>query len=122
MEGREIIKWIFTGILTAAIVGYSVFILYDYFRGPRIIITNPESGFSTTTPVIAVAGRAFHINTLSVNGADVPADLDGNFQNQLILAPGYNIMKATGKDRYGRVAEEHIEITLLATSTIETKK
>lgn len=113
MEGRKIIKWILVGILVATVVGYSCFVLYGYIRGPRVTISTPESGFATTTPVITIAGHAVHISTLSINGLDVPSDLDGNFQSRLILAEGYNIMKVAAKDRYGRVVEKTIELTLM---------
>lgn len=125
MEGRKIIKWALAGILIATIVGYSCFVLYDYFRGPRIIILSPESGFSTTTPVIAIIGHAIHVSTLTINGVAAPYDLKGDFQNQLILAEGYNIMKVAAKDHYGRTAEKTIELTLIpkerdvATTTIK---
>ena len=124
MEGRKIIKWVVTGITIALIAGYSCFVLYDYFRGPRIIISSPESGLSTTTPIINIVGRAIHVNTLAVNDAETSFDLKGNFQSQLILAEGYNIMKITAKDHYDRTVEKTIELTLLpkapkvATTTI----
>src|SRR3989344_3716916 len=113
MEGRKIIKWVVTGITIALIAGYSCFVLYDYFRGPRIIISSPESGLSTTTPIINIVGRAIHVNTLAVNDAETSFDLEGNFQSQLILAEGYNIMKITAKDHYDRTVEKTIELTLL---------
>lgn len=115
MKGREIIKWTLAGILVATVVGYSCFVLYDYLRGPRLIISNPESGFSTTTPIVTIAGRAVHANTLTINDAETPTDLSGNFQTRLILAEGYNIMKVIAKDRYDRTVEKTIELTLLRT-------
>ena len=88
MEGRKIIKWWLGGIGVAIVIGYSYFVLDDYIRGPRIIIESPLNGYSTTTPIIAIIGRGIHTNNLSVNGAQTPVDLEGNFRAQLILAPG----------------------------------
>ena len=59
-----------------------------------------------------VRGQATHSNNISVNGASTPVDLEGNFNTQLILAPGYNIIKVTAKDNYERTVEEKIEIVL----------
>lgn len=113
MEGRKMIKWVFTGVAIAVVVGYSLFVLYGYFRGPQIIITSPENGFSTTTPVITITGRSIHTNNLAINGSQTAVDLDGNFRGQLILAPGYNIIKVTAKDNYERIVEKTIETVLV---------
>lgn len=112
MEGRKIIKWWIGGIGIAIVIGYSYLVLDDYVRGPRIIIESPINGYSTTTPAIVVTGRGIHTNNLSVNGAQTPVDLEGNFRAQLILAPGYNIIKVTAKDNYERTVEKTIEMNL----------
>lgn len=113
MEGRKIIKLLISWAIVVIIVGYSSFVLYGYMRGPRIIISSPESGFSTTTPLINIVGRVVHANAITINDAESPSDLNGNFQSRLLLADGYNIMKVTAKDRYGRVAEKTIEMNLV---------
>lgn len=113
MEGRKIIKWWLGGLGVAIVIGYSYFVLDDYVRGPRIVIESPLNGYSTTTPAIVVIGRGIHTNNLSVNGAQTPVDLDGNFRAQLILAPGYNIIKVTAKDNYERTVEKTLEIVLV---------
>ena len=113
MEGRKIIKWWLGGLGVAIVIGYSYFVLDDYVRGPRIIIESPLNGYSTTTPAIAIIGRGVHTNNLSVNGAQTPVDLKGNFHTQLILAPGYNIIKIAAKDNYERTVEKTIEMNLI---------
>ncbi|OHA79688.1 MAG: hypothetical protein A2747_00045 [Candidatus Yonathbacteria bacterium RIFCSPHIGHO2_01_FULL_44_41] len=113
MEGRKILKWWLGGLGVALIVVYSFFTLNDFIRGPRIIISNPENGFSTTTPVIVVAGRGVHTNNLAINGAQTAVDLNGNFISQLILAPGYNIIEITAKDNYERIVKKTIEMVLV---------
>lgn len=121
MEVRKIIKRTMIGLGSLFVVGYSLFILSGYLRGPRILLSNPKNGFSTTTSLITIAGIAVHSNNLTINGAQTPLDLEGNFHTQLILAPGYNIMTIAAWDRYSRTAEQKLEINLLpnniATST-----
>ncbi|MBI5798945.1 MAG: hypothetical protein HZB10_03360 [Candidatus Yonathbacteria bacterium] len=113
MEGRTILKRIFAILGVTVVLGYSYFVLDDFVRGPRIIIESPLNGYSTTTPVIVVVGRSVHTNNLAINGAQTPVDLDGNFRGQLILAPGYNIIKVTAKDNYAREVEKTIEMVLV---------
>lgn len=112
MDGRKIIQWWLGGLAIIAIVGYSFFVIDDFVRGPRIIIDTPKNGYSTTTPVIVVSGHGIHTNNLSINGMQTPVDLEGSFRAQLILAPGYNIIKVTAKDNYERTVEKTIEMVL----------
>lgn len=113
MDGRKIIKYTLTLTGVAIVIGYSYFVLDDFIRGPRIVILSPENGFSTTTPVIIISGKAIHTNNLTVNDAPTPVDLGGNFSSQLILSPGYNIMKVVAKDNYARTEEKTLEIVLV---------
>lgn len=119
MEGRTIIKRSIVGLVVAIIAGYSYFVFYDFIRGPRIILTTPETGFSTTTAHIMIAGRAIHINSLFLNDAAIPFDLDGNFSESLLLADGYNIIKIIAEDRYKRTVEKTIEMNLLVKEITE---
>lgn len=113
MDGRTILKRIFATLVIIVIIGYSYFVLDDFVRGPKIIINSPLNGFSTTTPAIVIQGRGVHTNNLAINGTQTAVDLDGNFRGQLILAPGYNIIKVTAKDNYERVVEKTLEIVLV---------
>ncbi len=134
MEAQKIIKRVLAGLGIVFIAGYSVFALGGFIRGPIIEITTPEGvradsssenlhyfSYATTTPFILVSGRAIHSNILLLNDLEIPQNLEGNFSESLLLAPGYNIISIEAKDRYGRTMKKTIEITLLvpkvATST-----
>lgn len=113
MNGRNLIQRVLIGLGVAIIVGYSYFALGGYIRGPHIVIVSPKDGFSTTTESITILGKIIRANDLFINGAPTDVDLEGNFHSQLLLAPGYNIMKITAKDNYDRLTERTIEIVLL---------
>jgi uncharacterized membrane protein YraQ (UPF0718 family) len=117
MQGRQIIARVLAGIGVAIVIGYSFFVIEDFARGPRIIITTPETGFATTTEYLTILGRAVHTNSLFLNDTAIPFDLEGNFRESLLLAEGYNIMRIKAEDRYKRTVEKTIEITLLRTAT-----
>lgn len=124
MEGRKILQWGLSGLGVAIVLGYSYFMIDDFVRGPRLIIDSSQSGFSTTSPLAIVSGRGIHTNNVAINDSPVAVDLEGNFHNQLILAPGYNIIKVTAKDNYDRIETKTIEVVLvvpevsIATSTV----
>ncbi len=120
MLSRNLIIRILTILGIFMVVGYSFFALKDVLRGPRIDITTPQTGYATTTPMIAVAGRVLRGNLFFINNATTTIDLEGNFTEQLLLSSGYNIMTFEARDRYGRTSTETIEMILViktATST-----
>jgi len=113
MEPRKIIGWGFSLLGVGIVVIYSYFVLEGYVHGPQIEISTPQSGFSTTTPLIKIAGKALRTKVFTLNGGTIPLDLEGNFSESLLLAEGYNIMELTASDHYGRGAKKTIEINLL---------
>lgn len=120
MFSRKLIIRILTILGILIVVGYSFFALKDVLRGPRIDIATPQSGYATTTQMIAVAGKVLRGNLFFINNATTTIDLDGNFNEQLLLSSGYNIMTLKARDRYGRTRSEVIEMILVpkvATST-----
>lgn len=127
MDSRNIIVWTLAGLGILIVLGYSFFALKNVIRGPSIEIRTPQSGHATTTPLITISGRAIRGNLLFINGATTTIDLAGNFKEVLLLSQGYNIMTIEARDRYGRKAEEKIEMVLTtterrdATSTAETE-
>ncbi len=122
MEGRTIIKWVLIGLGSVIVVGYSIFVLRGFILGPKIETIGLMSGFATTSPLVLVSGRVIRANTLTLNGATTSVDLAGNFNESLLLAEGYNIIRLEATDRYKRTVEEIIEITLVATTTLATTR
>lgn len=112
MHGRRLLKRIATTLGLTIVLGYSAVTLAGFIQGPRITITSPQTGFSTTTPLVTVTGHAVHVNSFTINDAPTALDLEGNFSEQLLLAEGYNIISVEAKDRYGRTTEKKIEIIL----------
>jgi hypothetical protein len=63
-----------------------------------------------------LSGKATHARTLSINGRDIMMDPEGNFSDELILAPGINKIKILAQDIRGNshtkeiilVGKEHL--------------
>ncbi|MEK7538553.1 MAG: hypothetical protein AAB552_01800 [Patescibacteria group bacterium] len=112
MYGRQLLKRIAIILGLVIVGGYSIITLAGFIQGPRITITTPQTGFSTTTALVTIIGHAVHVNSFTINDAPTALDLEGNFSGQLLLAEGYNIISVEAKDRYGRTTEKKIEIIL----------
>lgn len=118
METRKMLQWVLAGIGITIVVGYSIFVLEGFIRGPQIELATPKTGFSTTTPVITVSGQALRTSVLTLNDSPLPLDLEGNFNERIILALGYNIISVKAEDRYKRSKEERLEINLISTTPV----
>ena len=92
MEVRKILIRILVGLGIAIIAGYSLHTFWGFLIGPRIELAGLESGYSTTTAFIVVAGRVTHTQVLSINDATTSTSLEGYFSESLLLAEGYNIL------------------------------
>lgn len=111
------LQWVLLGIGITIVLGYSFFALKGFVEGPRIELATPMSGFSTTTPVIEVSGRALRTSVFTLNDSPIPLDLQGNFNEHIVLALGYNVLSVKAEDRYKRSTEQKLEIILLPTLT-----
>lgn len=106
-------KWfkILLIVLAAAIVlGYGAFQFRNLAFGPRIWITSPRDGEATTTPVISVSGIIENAAFITFNGAQIFTDETGNWNEDIVLMSGYNVLTVTAKDRFGKVATKTLHI------------
>ena len=109
------LQWALTGVGVTIIVGYSLFVLAGFIRGPRVTLsTPPQDRFSTTSPVLEIAGQAVRTDILTINDSPLSLDLKGNFREHILLGVGYNVLSVKALDRYGRSSEEHMEVILVS--------
>lgn len=116
MEMRRILQQILLGIGVLIVLGYSFFALKGYITGPQISLSGPETGTSTENPLLEIRGSAIHTTVLTINDTPTPLDLKGNFAQTVVLAPGYNIISIKAEDRYKRIFEKKLELTLIKKS------
>ncbi len=112
---RASLKKIRPGIIVIAIIvvfimGYAYFGAADLIKGPKITVTYPPNGATLNKGVIAVTGEAQRIATLFMNGRQIFTDKTGHFKETLLLAKGYNIIELAARDKFGRVAEQTLEV------------
>ena len=89
-------------ILFFAILGYSYYKTKDIISGVRLITHGIEDGETTTDPFIELFGEAKRSVYINVNGREIFIDSDGQFSDQLILLPGYNIITIQALDKFGK--------------------
>lgn len=110
MKSRIGMKLAVALIVVVFVGGYALYESRNLIIGPRLQIVEPASGFSTKKAVVEVKGWAKNISFISINDLQISVDELGQFREKVILFPGYNAIKVSVHDKFGRVREEIIEL------------
>lgn len=112
------LKSILLGIFILIIFVYSFFQTRNLILGPSINIESPTNGSTYNTPLVEIKGIAKNINYLTLDDRTIFTDNLGNFDEKMLLSPGYNVIKLEARDKFGKHTNKIIEIILKeATST-----
>lgn len=102
---------LFIGILFVIIVAaYTYLQSGNFIEGPTLLITTPINGSTSAESLIIIEGVAQHISHIQLNDGQIFVDEDGNFREQLLLSPGYNIITLEAQDRFGRETTKTLEL------------
>ncbi len=104
MQNRGLLKirFIIGFVFLIILLSYTIFVSWNYIKGPTLVVMFPKDSYSTTSPTVTILGNAMHISNLSLNDKTIFTDEKGNFKETLLLSPGTSIIKIYAKDRYGR--------------------
>ncbi len=97
-------------------IGSLFFLLYIFYQGKNIIegplisIQSPINGATITSSLIEVRGISDNIARISLNDRPIFIDEEGFFKEKILLSPGYNIIKLSAADKFGRVKEQILEL------------
>ncbi|MFA6338488.1 MAG: hypothetical protein WCW87_00280 [Candidatus Paceibacterota bacterium] len=97
-------------IVVIFIVSYGFYQARNIIAKPQIEITGPKDGSVFTKSFIEIDGKTKNINFISLNDRPIFVTEDGTFKEQLLLLPGYNIMKFYAKDKFGREVVKTLEL------------
>ena len=76
---------------------------WPLLAGPSLSIESPIDNATSANGIISVEGKAVRTATLTLNGATVLHDQDGNFSSTLTFPRGGSILTFVATDRFGRV-------------------
>ena len=91
-----------------AALGYAYFEARNMLWGPQIEV--PANVQSVSDQLITIRGRAQSIVELRIGGRPVPVTEAGDFEEDYLLAEGYNHIVLEAEDRWGREREEVVEV------------
>jgi hypothetical protein len=93
-------------ILTSALViGFFALIAFNVkdmiFGAPLKVIASAD-GATIDSTFLPISGTAKNARQISINGRIVSIDRGGNFNDGIILSPGYNIVEVAERDQFGK--------------------
>lgn len=97
-------------LLVIIIVGYSAWRVKDVVKGPELVIYSPIDGASNRSDLVKITGKAERISQLFINGRKVFTDEEGNFNENYLLANGYNALEIKALDNLGREKIKKIQL------------
>jgi len=92
------------------IFGYALYKAENLITGPELQISNPQNGTTVNQSLVEITGTTNNVNDIQMNDGKIFVDEDGNFKEKLLLTYGYNIIKFSAKDRFGRATEKTLEL------------
>lgn len=111
-DGKLVIKTLIISVFIICIIGYSLFQVHKIITGPIITLSVQDNTLITGPDNrITLKGTATNVAFISLNDNPIYIDEKGVFSEDLLLNPGYNIIKLYGKDKFGKTLTKLVEIT-----------
>lgn len=107
---KKILKIILTTVFLLFVFSYTGYEIQKIVFGPKIRINSPISGLSVSNSFTEVDGNAKNIKNISLNDRKIFIDEEGNFTEPVLLSYGYNTIKISASDKFGRNTEKIIEV------------
>lgn len=88
-----------------ALVAFFIFLgiqLMHFAGTPGLAINEPNDRFVVDRPLVRVIGTTEKESQLTVNGREVTIDGAGNFDAQIDLQPGVNVLEFFARNRFGK--------------------
>ena len=114
-DAKKILKVASLSIFFLFIIIYAYFSSYDLIFGVKIKNVsinglNIVDGAKTKENVIKITGNAKNAINLSLNGREISVDQYGNFEENIALLSGYNIINIKAKDKFRNNDEKNYQI------------
>lgn len=94
------------GVTLALLLVYGGTRAWPLLAGPELVIVSPSQDTALPEGHLALSGRAYHTETLWLNGVPLLMDEAGAFSSSLVLPHGSAILSLTATDRFGREITE----------------
>ncbi len=116
--GKLTLITILTSCLVIGFFGLIAFNIKDMLFGSPLKIKMVADGTTVDTTYLPISGTAKNARQISINGRIVSIDRGGNFNDGVILSPGYNIVEVAERDQFGKEKKEAIRVVSVPPPTV----
>ena len=109
-DAKKILKIVLVSVLFVFILIFGFFNSRDLLFGVKIKNVNIVDGMKVTNNIVKITGVAKHAVKLSLNGREISVDQQGNFNETIALALGYNVVSIRAQDKFGHVDEKNYQL------------
>ncbi|MEX1087335.1 MAG: hypothetical protein WEC58_02305 [Candidatus Paceibacterota bacterium] len=110
IKGQRILHFTIGALVVCLLVGYGLFQARDLISGPNVSIQHPQNGATVRTTLVNVEGITSNISAISLNDRTIYINEEGQFEEPVVLAQGYNVITIEATDRFGRTTTDTVEI------------
>lgn len=96
----------FIGLVVFAIAVYGLVKAWPLIAGPSLSVVSPADNAAFPGGIVAVQGKAGRASTITLNGATLLRDQNGEFSSTLTFPRGGSILTFTATDRFGMTVTE----------------
>lgn len=108
--GKAVIRISVIIVVVTIVVGYSLFQSRNLIKGPQVNLITPITGSTLANSLVTIEGNASNISFITLNDRQIFVDNLGNFREELLLSPGYNVWTIEARDKFGRIVSKKIEL------------
>ena|SRR3989344_5570873 len=109
-DAKKILKIVSLLVFLLFILVYAFFRTKDLVFGVEIRDVNIVDGVKVTDNIIKIKGNAKNAINLTLNDRVISVDQQGNFDETIALASGYNIVSIYARDEFGNSDEKNYQI------------
>jgi hypothetical protein len=108
--GKKLLKFVSLTILFLIIIFYGIWKGRDLIFGIHLTINGIQNNETVTQSVLELSGNAYHAVSITINGRVVSVEENGAWHDTIALLKGYNIIKITAKDKFGRIITKEFTV------------
>jgi hypothetical protein len=109
-DAKKIVKITGFSVFFIIIIVYAFFVSKDLIFGVKIKNVNLADGAIFTENIVKVTGNAKNAINLILNGREISINEQGDFEETIVLLPGYNIINLKAQDKFGRIDEKNYKL------------
>ena len=107
MTNSDTMTRLLIALVLSVLAGYGLIEAWPLIAGPSLAIATPQNGESFPGGIVTVRGSAARIAMLTLDGAPVLHDENGDFSPTFTFPHGASLLTFDATDRFGR----HVIVT-----------